>query len=206
MDPHDHNVTSVEELEALYGTPSTHAVKKESPTVNDAYRRLIEAAPFVSVASVGPEGVDCSPRGDRPGFVRVLDERTLAMPDRRGNKRLDTLRNVVRDGRVALLFLIPGVNEALRVNGRGRVTTEPALLESFSVDGAAPTTVLVIEIDTLYFQCARALKRSALWSDASRVDRDSLPSAGELLRSVVTDFDAEAYDAALEARQKRTLY
>lgn len=201
-----HRVASIDALETLYAAPLATTLGKETAVINHDYRQLIEAAPFVTVASVGPEGLDCSPRGDGPGFVRILDERTLALPDRRGNNRLDTLRNVVRDPRVALLFLIPGLNETLRINGRAHITTEPKLLGQFAVNGTLPVTVMVIEIDTMYFQCARALKRSRLWHADAKVDPKTLPSAGQLIRSVLDDFDAASYDGALEERQAKTLY
>lgn len=202
----DHRVTSIEQLEQLYARPSANAVGKETPRINPAYRALLEAAPFVAVASVGPGGMDCSPRGDAPGFVQILDERTIAIPDRRGNNRLDTLRNIVEDGRVALLFLIPGLDEALRINGRAHLSTDPSLLARSEVEGKRPVASMVVEIETLYFQCARALKRARLWAPEAQVDPTTLPSAGQLTRSVMPSFDAEAYDAALQERQARTLY
>ena len=174
--------------------------------MNEHYRRLIEAAPFVAIASVGEQGLDCSPRGDRGRVASILDERTVAIPDRRGNNRIDTLRNIVTDPRVALLFMIPGLNETVRINGRAHICVEPQMLEDFSVDGKSPTSVIVVKIDTMYFQCARALKRSRLWDPSSQVDPNSLPRAGQLIKSVVSDFEADAYDAALQERQAKTLY
>ena len=202
----EHRVDSVEALERLYAAPLASSVAKELPALNAHYRRLIEASPFLTIASTGPGGLDCSPRGDAPGFVAVLDERTLAIPDRRGNNRLDTLRNVVVDPRVALLFMIPGVEETLRVNGRAHLSTEDALLARFHVDGKRPVTAIVVGIERVYFQCARALKRSGLWDPARHVDPGTLPSAGTLIRSAIADFDAGAYDAELAARQARTLW
>jgi len=201
-----HRVESLAALEALYGKPLHTSVAKESPIVNAPYRRLIEAAPFVAVASLGAGGLDCSPRGDGPGFVQVLDERTLALPDRRGNNRLDTLRNLIEDPRIALLFLIPGLELCLRVNGRAVITTDPALCERFAVDGKLPVTSVVISVDTLYFQCARALKRARLWSADAQAGTETLPTAGELVQSVLADFDGDAYDSTLEERQAGTLY
>ncbi|MEM9603690.1 MAG: pyridoxamine 5'-phosphate oxidase family protein [Pseudomonadota bacterium] len=201
-----YTVESLDELAALYGEPLATSVNKESPVINAAYQQLLEAAPFVAVASSGPGGLDCSPRGDGPGFVQIADERTLLLPDRRGNNRLDTLRNLVEDPRVALLFLIPGVHLSLRVNGRAALSTDPALLARFEVNGKTPTTVMVVSVDTLYFQCARALKRAQLWSLSSQRDPAELPSAGTLAQSVMSDFDGAGYDASLEARQARTLY
>ena len=161
-------ITSVEELEKLYGAPKEAATAKEVAYVAPAYRRIIEASPFAALATVGPEGIDCSPRGDLAGFVRVHDERTLMLPDRRGNNRVDSLRNIVRDPRVALMFLVPGAGNALRVNGRGHLSVDRELLDSFAVDGKAPRSVLVMTVEAIYFQCARAIVRSDLWNPAKR--------------------------------------
>lgn len=199
-------INSLEALLEMYDAPVEHSLRKEISKITPEYRALIEASPFVLIASSGPEGLDCSPRGDAAGFVRILDDRTLAIPDRRGNNRLDTLRNIVRDGRAALLLLIPGLNETVRVNGRAFLTTDPDLLETFTVDGKPPRTVIIVEIESLYFQCARALKRSRLWDPEHFYSSDDLPSAGELTKSAFAEFDAETYDAELQARQDRTLY
>jgi uncharacterized protein len=201
-----HLVNAIAELEALYGEVPPNALSKEVAHLTPEYRRLLEASPFCSVATTGPGGLDCSPRGDAAGFVRVLDDKTVAFPDRRGNNRLDTLRNIVQDPRIALLFLIPGVNETLRINGHAVVTTEPGLLQSFAVDGKPPKTVVIVTIGSVYFQCARALVRSHLWDAARHVPRSSLPTAGEMSRGADPSFDAEPYDAALPARQAATLY
>jgi PPOX class probable FMN-dependent enzyme len=201
-----HRIESIDDLERLYAPPLATSAGKESPRINDLYRRLIEAAPFCAVASVGPEGMDCSPRGDAPGFVRILNDKTIAIPDRRGNNRLDTLRNIVRDGRVGLLFMIPGLNETLRVNGTAHLSTDPDLVSAFAVDGKRPVSAIVVAVETIYFQCARALKRSKLWDAGAQVDPKTLPSAGQLIRSVIGDFDSESYDAELPDRQARTLY
>src|SRR5512147_1284576 len=130
----------------------------------------MDKSPFAALATSGPEGLDCSPRGDLPGFVRIHDEKTLAMPDRRGNNRIDSLRNIVRDPRVALLFLIPGSGTTFRVNGRAVVSTDPELLASFAVEDHAPRSVIVVTVETAYFQCARAIVRSELWNPARHVD------------------------------------
>lgn len=201
-----HTVTTIEELEALYKKPMEMTLRKETPVINAEYRRLIEAAPFLAIASVGPEGMDCSPRGDAEQVAFVRDEKTVAIPDRRGNNRLDTLRNIVQDPRVALLFLIPGLNETLRINGTARLSTDPGLLADYIVGDKKPATVILIRVETMYFQCARALQRSKLWDPASQVDSKTLPTAGELVKSVLTTFDAHAYDGALRGRQEKTLY
>ena len=199
-------IETTEALEALYAPPLPHARQKETPVINAAYRRLFDACPFATVATVGPDGMDCSPRGDGPGFIRILDDRTLAIPDRRGNNRLDTLRNIVLDGRIALLCMIPGWNETFRVNGSAHVSTDPDLLKSMTIVGKAPVSAIVIRIETMYFQCARAVKRAGLWDAESRIDPKTLPSAGQLSQSVISDFDAQVYDAGLHDRQARTMY
>lgn len=201
------HITSLEALDRLYGEPVPAAVVKEIDHISDHYRPFIEKSPFVVVATVGPEGLDCSPRGDPAGqLMRVLDEKTIAIPDRRGNNRLDTLRNIVADPRVGLLFLLPGINETLRINGRARLTTDEALRASFAIDGKSPVTVVVVSIEAVYFQCARALMRSALWDGSKQVARGDVPTAGEMTRAADKTFDAATYDAALLPRQKASLY
>ena len=146
----DHFVTSIEDLERLYDKPYGPSLVKEADRITGPYRAFIEAAPFFALASGGPDGFDCSPRGDAPGFVRVADESTLLVPDRRGNNRMDTLRNILHDPRVALLFLIPGCGETIRVNGRAKISIDPALTGSFVVDGKTPRTVIVVAVDRIY--------------------------------------------------------
>ena len=202
-----HTITSLRELEALYGEVNKASLLKETDRVVPEYRAFIEAAPFAALATSGPEGLDCSPRGDGPGFVRVLDDKTLLLPDRRGNNRIDSLRNIVRDPNIALLFLIPGIGETLRVNGRAVISVEPGLLGSFSVEGKLPKSVLVITVESVFFQCARAIIRSELWSPARHVPRESLPSAGQMLAALTNnEAGGEAYDKALPERQHSTLY
>ncbi len=200
-------ITSVEQLEAIYDKPRPASLDKEASIITDEYRQLIEASPFMALATVGPGGMDCSPRGDKPAVVHVVDESTLHLPDRRGNNRLDSLRNIVADGRVALLFLIPGVAECLRVNGSAVLRIDPDLLNSYAVDGKPPASVVEITPHVVYFQCARAIKRSELWNPAQHRERGDLPSPGQIV-SVLTDgaFDGESYDAALQERQAKTLY
>jgi uncharacterized protein len=200
-------ISSLAELEALYDRPAEASFLKETDRVIPEYRALIEAAPFAALATRGPEGLDCSPRGDAPGFVRVQDDKTLLLPDRRGNNRIDSLRNIMRDPHVALLFMIPGIGETLRVNGRAVISVQPHLLDSFAVDGKAPKSVIAITVDAVYFQCARAILRSELWNPQKHVARSTLPSAGQILAAVTANrFDGEAYDKALPERQKTTLY
>lgn len=202
----DTTITSIEELEALYDRPGEAATIKEVDFLTGPYRAFLEAAPFVTLATVGPEGADCSPRGDSHGLVKIIDERTIAIPDRRGNNRIDSLRNIVRDPRVALLFLVPGVNETLRINGRAVLSTDTELLATLEAEGKRPKCAIVVTIEAAYLQCARALMRSALWDPARFVERKSLPTVGEALQAVKTEFDGAAYDAAWPARAKASLY
>lgn len=201
-------IATVAELEALYGTPGETSTAKEVDHITPEYRQLIAASSFVVLATVGPEGADCSPRGDRAGeVVRIHDARTLMLPDRRGNDRIDSLRNVVRDPRVGLLFLIPGVGNTLRVNGRARLTADPALLASFAVDGKPPRTVMIVDVETVFFQCARAIVRSALWDPAAQVDPATLPSPGRIL-AVLSEqrVGGDAYDQAWPERARASLW
>ncbi len=200
-------INTVDELEAIYGLPKGGSLKKELTFISDEYRILIEHSPFVVVATSGPEGLDSSPRGDPPGFVRVHDERTVMIPDRRGNNRLDTLKNIVRDPRISLLFLIPGMGETLRINGQAQLTTNQALCESFEMQGKIPNSVIVVTVDRIYFQCQKALARSRLWDPAAQVDRNSLPSAGDMLKPVLPDdFDPVDYDRGYPDHMKKTIY
>lgn len=171
------------------------------------YRALIEASPFAILATSGPDGLDASPRGDLPGFVAVEDEKTLLLPDRRGNNRIDSLRNILTDPRVALLFLIPGVGETLRVNGTAGITTEPALLQRFAMEGRPPRCVVVVHVETVFFQCARALHRSRLWQPETWAARGGVPSAGTILAALTESrIDGDEYDRELPDRQLSTLY
>lgn len=200
-------VATVEQLEAIYGQPLETSTVKEIDRLTPEYRRLIEASPFVAFASAGPEGLDCSPRGDLPGFVRVADEKTLLMPDRQGNNRIDTLRNIVRDPRVGLLFMIPGVGTTLRVNGRAHLSVAPELLASFEMEGKKPRSVTVIEIDRVYFQCARAIVRSELWNPQKHVDPKTLPTPGKILASLSADrIGGDKYDQEWPERAKKTMW
>ena len=205
-----HAVTTTERLLEVYPNgPAASSVAKESATITPSHARIVAAAPFVVVATVGHGGLDQSPRGDHPGFVVVRDERTLVIPDRRGNNRLDTLRNLVADPRVGLLFVVPGLGEELRVRGTAVISTDPDELARHEVKGVRPASVIVVTVERVYFQCARAIKRSRLWDSESRVDRRTLPTAGEMTREAggfTSDAEAAAYDAALDARQDATLY
>lgn len=202
-----HRISSVEDLEALYGPPMDVALTKEIDYISDHYAAFIEASPFLALATVGPEGLDCSPRGDPAPCVRIHDRKTVLMPDRKGNNRTDTLHNIVRDPRVALLFLIPGVGETLRINGCAELVTDPDLCASFDMDGKTPTCVMVVHVDSVYFQCPKALVRSRLWDGDTQIDRKALPSNGEMLAALAPDkVNASDYDEAYPARLKDTIY
>ena len=201
-----HMIQTIEELEAIYGQPTARAVTKEIAYLSEDYQAFVRAAPFVVLATAGAEGTDCSPKGDAPGFVRVIDAHTLAIPDRPGNNRIDNLRNIIRDPRVSLLFIIPGIGETLRVNGRGEISNDPALCASFAVDGKNPKTVITVRVDAVYFHCAKAIVRAKLWDPAQHLARDSLPSPGKILQRLQADFDGDAYDRELPERLRTTLY
>ena len=202
-----HQITDIAALERLYGAPAGAAVEKELNYIHSHYRAMFAASPFVVLATGGPEGLDTSPRGDPAGFVTVEDEKTLLIPDRRGNNRVDSLRNIIANPQVALLFLIPGVGETLRVNGRALISTAPMLLERFAVGGKPPRSVIVVHVDTVFFQCSRAIWRSKLWDPAHHIERSSLPSLGKIIEDISQSrIDAASYDNGLYERLKATLY
>lgn len=200
-------ITSMEQLEALYGTPNESSTAKEVPHLIPEYRAMIGASPFCAMATSGPEGLDCSPRGDPWSVVRVQDDRTLLLPDRRGNNRIDTLRNILRDPRVALLFLLPGSGSTLRVNGRAVLSVDPELLASFAVEEKAPRSVAVITIETVYFQCARAVVRAGLWDASRHIDPKRLPTPGRILAALSEGrVGGESYDREWPARAKASMW
>ena len=200
-------ITTIEELEAIYGPANPRSITKEIPFLSEDYRSFVEAAPFIVIATAGPEGLDCSPKGDQPGFVRVLDEKTLAVPDRPGNNRIDNLRNIIRDPRISLLFVIPGVEETLRVNGTATISDDPDLLSLFPVGGKLPKTVILVTIGSVYFHCSKALVRSSLWDPAKFLARSRLPSTGAMLQRLSAGaIDGVAYDRDAPARTQATLY
>jgi uncharacterized protein len=208
MDGDAHAITTTEALERLYpDAPYGPALIKEADRITPQYRKLIEAAPFAVLATSGPEGLDCSPRGDPPGFVRVVDEHTLLIPDRRGNNRIDSLRNLVRDPRIALLFLIPGVGETMRVVGRAAISTDPKLTEGFAINGKVPKCVLVVTVERAYFQCTKAIIRARLWEADSKVDRKTLPTSGSILAELTDGkMGGPEHDRLAPQRVKETIY
>jgi hypothetical protein len=205
-------IASLDDLTAHYQTPpDPRSILKEIDALDANYAAMVAASPFCVLATNGPGGLDCSPRGDAPGFVRVADSKTLMLPDRRGNNRLDSLKNIIADPRVGLLFLIPGVGETLRVNGRATLSIAPDLLDSFAMQGKRPTSVIVVAVETVYFQCSRAIVRADLWG-GSHVGANPVPTGGTILRDIAArktpeqPFDGETYDKGLKERVKASLY
>jgi PPOX class probable FMN-dependent enzyme len=199
-------LTTEAELRAIYGEPHARSVTKEIDRLNEQYQAFVKASPFVVLASSGADGIDCSPKGDEPGFVRIIDERTLALPDRPGNSRIDNFLNIIADPRVSLLFIVPGIGETLRVNGKAEISNDPELLQSFEVKGKPPRTVLIVSVESVYFHCSRALVRSKLWDSSRFVARNAVPSAGAMIAAVSEGFDNEAYDREAPERIKQSLY
>ncbi len=202
-----YTISSIEELEAVFDEVNPISLAKETDYLTPAYQSWLEKSAFFALATSGPEGLDCSPRGDQEGTLfKIVDNRTLLIPDRRGNNRIDSLRNMVKDPRIATMFLIPGISECLRINGTATLSTDPKLTDQFEVKGKTPRVVIILKIEAVYFQCARAIIRSGLWNPDNIKTTEMVPTAGEMTKSAKEDFDAAAYDAALPQRQKDTLY
>ncbi len=202
-----YQITEIAELERIYGAVAPPSIAKVTDHIHAVYRPFIEAAPFAVLATSGCAGLDVSPRGDPAGFIHIEDNRTLLLPDRRGNNRIDSLRNILNDPRVALLFLIPGIGETLRVNGLAEISIDPELLSRFAIAGKRPQSVLRIKVSSVFFQCSRAIIRSRLWDPSIQIERHSLPSTGSILKEIThSQIDGDAYDKALPDRLKTTLY
>jgi PPOX class probable FMN-dependent enzyme len=200
-----HIIQTEAELLALFGSVAEASLRKEVDHLHPIYRRWIEASPFAVVATLSASGLDASPRGDPAPLVRVVDDKTILLPDRRGNNRVDSLRNLLEDPRISMLFFIPGVGETLRVNGTASISVEPELLQSFAVNGALPRCVVKVHVEAVYFQCGRAMLRSSLWDRT--VERPVVPSAGEMLAALSGgQVGGPSYDAELPKRQRATLY
>lgn len=185
-------VESIEALEQLYDTVVPAAIDKVKTHITPKYKAWIDESRFVVLSTVGPSGTDASPRGDDGAVVRVVDQTTLWLPDWRGNNRLDSLRNIVEDGRVSLMFMVPGSNNVVRVNGTSYLTTDPAITTSFEQRGKHPRSVIVVTVGEIYYQCAKALMRSRLWQSDDESQR--VPSAGQFIKELNGEFDAQAYD------------
>lgn len=201
-------ISTIAELEAVYHQqPVLASMAKEVDYLIPQYQKLIELSPFVALATMGAGGLDCSPRGDNQGFVRVLDSKTLAMPDRRGNNRIDSLRNIVADPRVALLFFIPGSGTTFRVNGSAYLTTDAELCKSFEVEGNLPRSVIIIKVEAAYTQCARAILRAGLWDSSKHVEKSEVPTIGEMLEAVTHGkINADEYNSNWPARAKTSMW
>jgi PPOX class probable FMN-dependent enzyme len=200
-------ITSLDQLTALYDRPSERVLRKQMDRLDEHSRAFIAASPFLILATCGSGGLDCSPRGDQPGFVDVEDEKTLLLPDRRGNNRIDSLKNIVENPRVGLIFLVPGVHESFRVNGRARLRIDPELLARFAVGDKTPKCVVEVTVEEAFVQCARALLRSDLWNPARQVPRNALPSIGTILAAHTGGLvNAAEYDAEARENFPQTLY
>lgn len=200
-------LTTPAQLDELFGAPAEASLRKEAAHLHPVYRAWIERSPFAVLATHGPDGLDTSPRGDPAPLVRMPDDHTLLLPERRGNNRVDSLRNILADPRVSLIFFVPGVNETVRVNGTARLNADPALLASFTLQGQAPKCVVEVAVQAVFFQCARALVRSRLWAAGQPAERPPVPTPGQMLGALTLGgIDGAAYDQALPARQASTLY
>lgn len=204
------SIESIEQLENTYGSAVPGALWKEIDHINDHYRQFIERSPFLILATNGENGLDCSPRGDPPGFVRVVDEKCIQIPDRRGNNRLDSLRNIVADPKVGLIFLIPNIGETIRLSGTAKIVVDEELCNSFAIKGKPASSIISIKVDKVYFQCQKALVRSRLWDPTTHIDRAELPSTGEMVQAFAqinnVEFDGDAYDENYPQHMKKTIY
>lgn len=199
-------LTSIDQLHDIYGASGESSSTKEIGKLSPAYRSIVEASSFCALSTCGPEGLDCSPRGDDGEVVRVENDETLLLPDRRGNNRIDSLRNIVRDPRVSLMFMIPGWDNVLRVNGKAVVSVDPEMLASFEKEGHLPRSVIVITIDAVYFQCARAIMRAGLWQDAKKISKGDLPTPGQILQEIKASFDGATYDREWPGRAAKSMW
>lgn len=203
-------IQTIEDLENLYGSPVPGATWKEIDHINDHYRQFIEKSPFLILATQGDNGLDCSPRGDPPGFVRIVNEKCIQLPDRRGNNRLDSLRNIVANPNVGLIFLIPNIGETIRLSGTAEILVDEDLCNSFAIQAKPASSVISITVEKVYFQCQKALVRSRLWDPSSHIQRTDLPSTGEMVKVFAgmnnTEFDGDEYDKNYPQHMKKTIY
>ncbi len=203
-------INSLSELQERYGKTVKQAQWKEIDHINDHYRQFIEASPFLILSTYGNKGIDCSPRGDPPGFVRVIDKNQLLIPDRRGNNRLDSLQNIVANGQVGLIFIVPNVGETIRVSGFAKIIVDQTLCDSFSINNKAPNSVISVKVHKAYYQCQKALVRSALWDSSTYIEREKLPTSGQMAENFSSmhnsEFDGDAYDRNYPRHIKKTIY
>ncbi len=200
-------IKSLSELQSHYGPPGDLAVDKEMTALDEHCRRFIEISPFIVIATAAADGsADASPRGDAPGFVQILDDKHLLIPDRAGNNRLDSLKNLVENPNIGLLFFVPGMNETLRLNGTALLTTDPELLAPMTVNRKTPHTALLVTVDQVFLQCAKALIRSKLWAAKSQINRKSFPSLGKILSDQVDGISQSEADHVIEESQRIRMY
>lgn len=199
-----HTIDSLPALEALYDDAAPASLTKVSPVITPNYRTWIDASRFTILSTIGPEGTDASPRGDDGPVVRIVDPKTLLMPDWRGNNRLDSLRNIVIDPRVSLMFMIPGEKNVVRINGTSKITADKTVTQTFEQKGKHPKVVLIFTLSEVYFQCAKAIMRSGLWNGVD--ETLDIPTAGDLLKEMKEDFDGKTYDDAYFDRAKATMW
>lgn len=200
-------IESADELRRLYGEPGERARRKALKRLDRHCRRFIELSPFLVIGTADADGsADCSPRGDAPGFVQVLDDETLLIPDRPGNNRVDTMSNIVANPNVALIFFVPGINETLRVNGRARIVADEAVLGPMAVNGKAPKTGIFVTVDQVFLHCAKALIRSRLWNPETQVERSAYPSLGRILADQIDGVEAAEAESGIERGYRENLY
>ncbi len=203
-------ISSINQLEQVYSAAVAGARWKEIDHINSHYQQFIEKSPFLILATQGSNGIDCSPRGDPAGFVRIVNSRCIQIPDRRGNNRLDSLRNIISNPEVGLIFLIPNIGETIRVSGTADVLIDESLRQSFSINGKPASSVISVTVTKAYFQCQKALVRSRLWNASAHLDRSELPSTGTMVKEFASmqdvDFDAQSYDEGYPEHMKKTIY
>ncbi len=202
-------IETKEELREFYGPANERSVKKQMAKLDEHARNFIALSPFMVISSATADGADASPKGDPPGFVKVIDEGTLLIPDRPGNNRVDTMSNIVENNHVGLLFLVPGMCETLRVNGRARITTDPEVLEPLSVKGRLPKSAMIVDVDDVYLHCGKALIRADLWNAENHIERKSFPSMGQMLSDQIAEDgydDGEELNKGIQERYKTGLY
>jgi PPOX class probable FMN-dependent enzyme len=210
MNPHFQNLIESEEaLRDILGTPSEAVIKKSQPFINKHIRTFIQRSPFLLIGTSNASGAhDVSPRGDKPGFVKLLDDRTIMIPDRPGNRRLDTMVNILNNPNVGLIFLIPGIDETVRINGQAAISRDESLLALTEVEGKRSQVVILVEVREVFFHCAKAFRRSQLWNPEARAARSEVPTLGQVLKETnnLTDISAEEIDRDLEEGYKATMY
>jgi PPOX class probable FMN-dependent enzyme len=197
-------VNSITDLEALYGATNPASIDKVMAHITPHYKTWIEASKFLILSTIGPEGTDASPRGDDGPVVKILDAKTILLPDWSGNNRLDSLKNIVRDDRISLMFMIPGIDNIVRVNGTAQITPDEAITHQFAKDGKTPKSVIIVTVSELYFQCAKALMRSKLWDSGK--EAIEVPTAGDFVKEFKADFDGKAYDDGYAEHAKKRMW